>query len=122
MSLQNDVASIFDGLGELAATGTLTRKTLGTYDPATGGSLATTTTSPCKCVLDASSLKTLGYKFGEGLVRGGDLLALIPNSGLTFEPAAGDTLTLAVGTFNVIGNHPVYGGASVLLHQLLVRS
>lgn len=121
MSILDDVGGAFSDLGDLAAAGTLTRKTPGTYDPATGTSSVTTTTSACKAVLDATSIRSLGFKFGEGLVQAGDLMATIPSKGLAFNPAAGDTLTLTVGTFTLVSVSPTYAGSVPVMFACLVR-
>lgn len=122
MSLLDEVGGAFDGLGDLAAPATLTRTTPGAYDPATGtNATGTTTVCSCKAVLDASSSGALGFKFGTGLIQTGDMLALVPAHKLTFVPASGDKLTISSTDYAVIANQPTYGGATALLHQLLVR-
>jgi len=121
MSLLDDVGGAFADLGDLAAPAVLSRITPGAYDPATGTNAAgTTQTCPCLAVLDASQ-KGLGYVFGDGLVQSGDLSALIPAKGLTFDPAPGDSLAVAGSAFSVIGVVPTFSGATPVLFKMLVR-
>ncbi len=123
MSLLDDVAGAFADLGgDLSATATLTRTTPGAYDPVSGtDSGGTTVTSTALAVLDSSSLQTLGYVFGDGLVQTGDIQATLPAKGLTFDPAPGDVFTAASMTFRVIGTKPTYAGSVPVMWNLLVR-
>jgi len=122
MSLLDDVGGVFAGLGDLAAPATLTRTVPGAYDPVTGTNGAPTVTNcATSAVLDSSSLKTLGFVFGDGLVQGGDIGAMIPAKGLTFDPAPGDTLTVLGWAYVVIAVQPTFAGAVPVFHKLLVR-
>ncbi len=104
-------------LGAYGAPATLTHKTPGAYDPATGGASVTTTTTSVRALLDASSQQTLGFKFGADLVRAGDLLATVAG----VAPVEGDTLTLAMGTFTVMKVRPTYMQAVQVMAECLVR-
>lgn len=104
-------------LGAYGAPATLTHKTPGAYDPATGGVSNSTTTTSVRALLDASSSVTPGYKFNPELVRSGDLLATVAG----VAPVEGDTLTLAMGTFTVIQVRPVYFQATQVMAECLVR-
>jgi hypothetical protein len=120
--LLNTVSGVFAKLGGLAATATITRTVAGAYDPVTGGPTPGSTTAiSTKAVLDGSGTKTLGSRYGEGLVQTGDLEAMIPAAGLTFDPAAGDSLTVGGVAYVVIDARPTYEGATPVLWQLLVR-
>ncbi len=100
----------------------LTRTTLGAYDPESGTTgTGTTQSSGTFAILDATSLQALGFKFGNGLVRTGDLMATIPAKGLAFEPLALDGLTLPMGVFTVVDVRPTYAGATPVTYALLVR-
>ena len=100
------------------AKGTLTHVTPGGYDPTTGTTTgAVTTVTPCSAVLDSTSLKTLGYKFGDGLVQAGDVLALVAG----ILPVAGDILAVATGSFVVISSRPTFLGDAVVVTDCLVR-
>jgi len=124
MSIRDTVAATYAKLAGkgLAATAVLTRVVPGAFDTTTGTNAAgTTTTSACFAVLDSSSLKTLGFKFGEGLVQGGEILATVPAKGLSFDPAAGDTLTTAGVPFVVIDVQPTYAGDVAVMFSCLVR-
>ena len=122
MSLLDDVGDAFAGLGELAATATITRVTPGAYVPATGlNATGTTTTCNCVAVLDSTSLKGLGFKFGEGLVQSGDIEALVPAKGLSFDPLPGDIITAAGIQFTVVSVRPAYAGSVAVMFACLVR-
>ena len=118
MSLATVVAAAAKrALGAYGAPATLTHKTPGAYDPATGGASVTTTTTSVRALLDASSLVSLGFKFGQDLVRAGDMKATVTG----VVPVEGDTLTLPLGTFTVIQVRPVYVQATQVLAECLVR-
>lgn len=118
MSLATVVAGAAKrALGTYGAPATLTHKAPGAYDPATGGASVTTTTTSVRALLDASSTTVLGFKFGQDLVRAGDMLATVTG----VVPVEGDTLTLAMGTFTVIQVRPVYVQATQVLAECLVR-
>jgi hypothetical protein len=122
MSVLDDVLEAFTDLDEFAAPAVLTRVTPGAYSTTTGAPAAgTTTTCSTSAVLDVSSTSDLVFKFGPDLVKTGDALALVPAKELTFEPSSGDTLTVLGVVFRVISNQPIYTGAVVVMHQLLVR-
>lgn len=104
------------------AAATLARSTPGLHDAASGApALATTTSTATSAVLDASSLKTLGFKFGDGLVQGGDLQATIPAKGLDFNPQPGDVLTVDSSPYRVAAVRPTYSGATPVMFELLLR-
>lgn len=102
---------------EYGTPATLSHTTPGAYDPATGGVPSTVTTTSCNAVLDAASLKTLGFKFGEALIQGGDIQASVSGA----LPVPGDTLTVPAGIFTVIDVRPVYSGSVVVMSECLVR-
>jgi len=106
-----------------AASAVLSRNVLGAIDPATGKSVSSSTlTCSTLCKLDSTSIKTLGYKFGDGLVQGGDIMASIPSKGLTFSPQPGDFLTVLNWPYVVIETRPEFApGGSVCEWNLLVR-
>ena len=120
--LLNTVSGVFAKLGGLAASATITRTVAGAYDPVTGGPTpGSTTTISTKAVLDGSGTKALGFRYGEGLVQTGDIEAMIPAAGLSFAPAAGDSLTVGGVAYVVIAARPTYEGSTPVLWQLLVR-
>jgi hypothetical protein len=109
-------------LKSYGAAGTLSHIDTGGYDPATGTTTgAVTTVTPCSAMLDSSSLKTLGFKFGDGLVQGGDMMATLAG----IVPAAGDILTINSGPYaapyNVIAVQPQFIGSDVPMVVCLVR-
>lgn len=120
MSLLDEVGDVFGDLADLAAEATLTRYTPGVYVPATGTN-ATGTTTTCSCLTVMDGEAPLGFKFGYGLVQEGDLMALIPAKGLTFNPLPLDTLTVLAATFTIVSVHVVYAGSVPVLFSCLVR-
>lgn len=103
-------------LKSYGAKGTLTHTTPGAYDPATGTTSNVQAVTPCSALLDASSLKTLGFKFGDGLVQAGDIMATV--SGVV--PVPGDVLAVAIGSFSVKDVRPQYLNADVVMCQCLI--
>ena len=103
------------------AAGTLKQSVPGVFNPATGTTTPTVTTCAVSAVLDGSSQKGLGFKFGEGLVKAGDLKALIGAKGLTFTPAPGNDLTVGTITYKVIAAMPTYVMGQPVTWDLLVR-
>jgi hypothetical protein len=102
------------------ATGTLSKRTAGEYDPATAVTgedrLETATVT---VFMDTSDLQNLGRKFGADLVRGGDALALLAAGDLT--PEEGDTLTLGTETWTILHVRTTPEGGNAVVHELLVR-
>lgn len=122
MSLYDDLRADAQALlGEYGnATGTLTKRTAGEYDPATAVTgedrLETATVT---VFMDTSDLQNLGRKFGADLVRGGDALALLAAGDLT--PEEGDTLTLGTETWTILRVRTTPEGGNAVVHELLVR-
>ena len=113
MSLATVVAGAAKrALGAYGAPATLTHKTPGAYDPATGGVSTSSTTTSVRAVLDGA---VNGFK--PDLVRSGDMRASVEG----VVPVEGDTLTLAMGTFTVIEVLPTYMQATQVLAECLVR-
>lgn len=104
-------------LRSYGAPATLSRATQGDYDPATGASGWVTVSTPCRALLDASSLQGLGFRFGVDLVRAGDLKATLAGA----TPQQGDRLILPMGTFSIVAVRPTFVGAAAVLHECLVR-
>lgn len=106
--------------------GTLTRTTLGTFDPATGTSASSSVSVPIKATQGATNIKSLGFKFGEGLVQTGDFALDIPAKGLPFVPKAGDAVAITsgdlAGAYKVVDNKPTVVGRLAAIHSLLVRA
>ena len=122
MILLDDVGGAFADLGDLAANATLTLITPGEYDAAIG-TIASSgkKTCACKAVIDGSLSSSLGYKYDANLVKSGDVEALVPAKGLTFEPTAGCVLTVAGKQYVVICVRPAFAGSVPVLYNLLVR-
>ena len=70
---------------------------------------------------DASSLQSLGYKFGQDLVKGGEIQLSIPAKGMTFEPAAGDKITFRGSVYTIKDSKPTFYGATPVKFDLLVK-
>ena len=100
---------------------TLNRSVPGVFDPVTGTTTATVSTYPVKALIDSASLRTLGYKFGDGLVQSGDVLATFSAKGIPFDPMPGDTLTVGSIVFALVITRPVYVGSSAVIHECVVR-
>ena len=118
--IRDQVANAYNMLG--ASWAVLSKDTNSLEDPATG--LATTATQTCRtrAKLDATALKTLGFKFGDGLVQMGDIEASIPAKGLPFLPEPGDNLSAIGKQFKVICVRPAYApGGMATEYTLLVR-
>jgi hypothetical protein len=117
----DQVANAYVILG--AGSAVLAHVEPGTYDPGSGtstGSVTSTCTTQVK--LDGTSLKTLGFKFGDGLVQGGDIDGSIPGKGLTFAPLPGDTLTANGFPYVIVSVRPSYTpGGSAAEYSLLLR-
>jgi hypothetical protein len=96
-------------------------ETSGEPDPVTGDALATETTCQTFAVLDGSSQKGLGFKFGESLVQGGDMQVTIPAKGMSFEPKASDTFTVLSKVHKVVDVRPTYVGDVPVKFDLLIR-
>lgn len=126
--LQSTASRLITSKGN--AEGLLIRRTPGAYDPALGAPASPVETSyPVKAFVDASSLRTLGYRYGEALVKSGDLEATVAASGLPITPEPGDILqvTNAVDkgitgvTLKVVANQSTPSLADAVIHTMLVR-
>lgn len=112
---------VYNAIKRVGAPVVITRTVFGTVDPVTGEAPSTVASVDTYGALDASSLKTLGFKYGDGLVQSGDLIAMLPAKGLSFEPSAGDTILLRGSLYTVKMNQPTYYGSTVVKHDCLVR-
>ena len=122
MSLAGSVGSAVAGaLKKFGASATIQQKSAGIYDPTTGSTSSTSTTTGCRAQLDATSLRTLGSRFGEDLVQGGDQLATIAALGLPRGPEPQDILTVASTPLVVIAVRPTYVGGVAVMFECLVR-
>lgn len=118
MSLSQTVAnSAAWALNALGVAGTLSRSSLGVYDPAVGSSPVSTSVYSVSAVLDASSLQGLGSTFGAGLVQAGDVKATLASP---VEPMLGDILALPIGLFSVKSVRPTYVGGTAVIYECLV--
>lgn len=82
------------------------------------GSSDTTQTVITSGAMDASSASGLGYKFGQGLVQGGDHKLTLPGN---VAVSTGDTLQALGSIWKVISIQPVYVGDVQVSQDLLVR-
>ena len=106
------------------ATATLSRTVLGPVDPGTGEPTSETTqTCPTRFKFGSTSIKGLGYKFGEGLIKGGELEIIIPAMNLAFAPEAGDRITAKGVLYSVVKVAPSFapGGAEVEFSMLVKK-
>ncbi|BDU76299.1 hypothetical protein [Mesoterricola sediminis] len=107
-----------------APKGAITRKVKGEIDPGQGEPVSVTTLTAAPLYReDSTSLKTLGSKFGEDLVLGGDVQISIPAYKLAFRPEAGDRFSYADGASRAIVDvRPSYApGGTPTEYSLLVR-
>ena len=87
----------------------------GGYDPF-GGPIQTTETTPCTVAL----LQFDNHQIDGELVLIGDRRALIAPDA-SFEPQAGDSLTVGSEVLQVVRNRPVSPAGVVVLHDCVVR-
>lgn len=122
MTLASTVqSSAYRAVKTYGAKGTLTQITNGVYNPATGTTSPVTVIANVSALMDATSLKTLGFKFGDGLIQSGDIQATIAAKGLPFVPGLGNVLAVPQGTFTVRDSRPEWIGADAVIYNLLVR-
>lgn len=107
-----------NAIGQYGKTITYRAMSQGAYNPATGTATQASVDTPCKGILDGSKL---GYKFGEGLVQGGDVSVLLAAAALPSTPAPGDLVTIDGFDWVVIANRPTWSGDQIALHEVLVR-
>lgn len=108
-------------LKRYGSTGTLTHPVVGSYNTTTGTSTVTTSTATVSVMLDAASVKTLGERFGDSLVKTGDFQGMVSSKGPTFTPTAGDTLTIGSTVYSVQGVQPSYVQGEAPVYMLLLR-
>jgi hypothetical protein len=103
---------------------TLTHTTVGTYDPVAGAPATSSVVATVSAVLDVNSTKRLGFVFGDGLVKSGDIMATISGD-IAFPPSPGDVLTVLDGplanAYCVVDSRPSMVEASAVYWNLLVR-
>lgn len=96
---------------------TLTRKTPGAYDPATGAPGAGTTATHA----GTAALFDYQQKDIDGThIRVGDQRAYIAPD-LAVTPQTGDTLTVGGDTWSVIASRPLAPAGVIVLHDVQVR-
>jgi len=111
------IQDITEALKDAGAPVTITHVVVGTGPDDSGD-----TTLPVSTfgTLDASSLKGLGFQFGDGLVQVGDHKLKVPG-GLGFVPAAGDKVNVLGANWRVVANQPTYYADTAVAFDLLVR-
>jgi hypothetical protein len=98
------MAELFTALEDLAFVGTVTRTVPGTYDPDTGPT-STTLTSSCKIVFDTKPDTNDTRLVGLEILPTDEKMLL---QGLTFKPNEGDTVTItARGDGTSVSDQPV---------------
>lgn len=123
MSVLQDVSDLFAGLGEFAVAGTITQNSAGAYNPATGQqSGRTPTVTPIVVALSATSMKTLGFKYGQqGLIQVGDIEAFLPAKGITIEVMPGDVVSAGGTNYRIVLVRPEFTGATPVFYSCVVR-
>ena len=110
------VATVKRLLDRFGQAGELSRSVeTGEYDPLTGPVLSVTT-SPCTVAL----LEFDNRQIDGELVKIGDRRALIAPD-VSFDPQAGDSLTVGSNVLQVVKNRPVSPAGIVVLHDCVVR-
>lgn len=123
MSYVDDRADAADMLAEDGQAMTLTRRTSGAYDPATGQATITTTTQTVSGVI----LPMSPFAKSQGNIVQGDQQALIAGettSGVALNPVpkVDDTLTDAnTVVWSIIAVEPLSPAGTDVLHDLIVR-
>ena len=102
-------------LDRFGRDGSLSRTTDGGYDPATGP-VQTTETAACTVAL----LEFENRQIDGELIQVGDRRALIAPDA-SFEPQAGDSLTVGGELLQVVRNRPTSPAGVVVLHDCVVR-
>ncbi|UBB18365.1 hypothetical protein [Comamonas odontotermitis] len=103
-------------LDRFGQDGELSRSTPGGYEPETGPTAPVELQSPCTvALLDFDNRQIDGE-----LIRIGDRRALIAPD-VSFEPQAGDSLTVGSDVLQVVRNRPVSPAGFVVLHDCVVR-
>lgn len=103
-------------LDRFGQAGAISRSTPGGYDPETGPTDPVELQSPCTVAL----LEFDNRQIDGELVKIGDRRALIAPD-VSFEPQAGDSLTVGSDVLQVVRNRPVSPAGVVVLHDCVVR-
>lgn len=103
-------------LDRFGQAGAISRSTPGGYDPVTGPTDPVEMQSPCTVAL----LEFDNRQVDGELVKIGDRRALIAPD-VSFEPQAGDSLTVGSDVLQVVKNRPVSPAGVVVLHDCIVR-
>lgn len=114
-------AAAANAIGQYGKSVVYRAMTQGAYNTATGTAPQSSVDTPCRGVVDTQSLRTLGFKFGEGMVQNGDVLVLVAAAALPSTPAPGDRVTIDSFDWTVVANRPTWSGDQIALHELLVR-
>ena len=107
------VKRLLDRFGQ---DGALSRSTPGGYDPVTGPIAPIEQQSPCTVALLEFDNRQIDWE----LVKIGDRRALIAPD-VSFEPQAGDSLTVGSDVLQVVRNRPLSPAGVVVLHDCIVR-
>lgn len=112
-AISSGVAAAFSAIGGLAVSAVITRTIQGTYSATLGTSTGDTSTT-----ITVSGVK---IAFRQELIDGtaihpGDCKLIFPASGLAFDPAPGDQVTINGQTFNVVEARIDPAGAAWVLH------
>ena len=115
--------NVLNLLTEYGMSMTLTRQTSGTFDAETGqyGSAVDTDYAAIGLV-QAPNAKGEGDRYFPGTtIAAGDRYVILASSGMTVDPAAGDTLTIGGTAYSIVASMPVSPAGTDLLYRLLVR-
>lgn len=100
---------------------TLTSITTGSYNPATGSVINTTSAASVKAIVEDYSYRDSGTGFADGLVKIGDKKFTVAAIDLSSSPKPGDTITLGSATYSVIRVIETWSGEQIASYELQGR-
>jgi hypothetical protein len=119
MSFYTDLRTMADGLlTDKGTTLTLTKKTSGTYDPATGSATVTET---------AYSITAAVFDYPQRVIDGtriqhGDKKVLVSCEGLTVDPDVDDAVTISSVSHQVVRARKISPAGEIVIWELQVRT
>jgi hypothetical protein len=120
------MATVFDRLipkkassliSKYGASVTVTKKTQGVFDPATGVAAETTSTFAAKAVVEPAKA---GYG-GRADIVTGDMKCIFAASGLGFVPEVNDVVMAGGVEYDIAGVYAVFSGDAVALYETILR-
>ena len=113
-------------LKKYGQTVTLTNKSAGAYDPATGAASVTTATQTTEGAVFEWGLATIRYGQGyidQTLINVGDKQLFLSATELTTPPALGDTVTIGSKVYTLVPPlKPLSPAGTVVLYECNIRA